>query len=200
MRSHCDTLARSLQCLSVGGRLGWRITMAGNNVGGLKLAARAAGLSLQAFSEIYATGQRRCGACERWLPSDELGVDRTRPDGVHRTCKSCRNSRERAKYMPKPRPAHREPYGPDGNRRSACTRINQRIRRGELTHPKHLPCTDCGHVWVEGGRRHEYDHAWGYAGKNALRVEPVCTLCHHRRGVERGTHVRKRGSNGKFVS
>src|SRR5580658_913221 len=98
-----------------------------------------------------------------------------------------------------PKPAHREPYAAGGNRASAHARIHHRVKLGELPHPRTLPCADCGHLWSEGERRHEYDHIAGYSRANALLVEPVCTLCHHRRGRERGTHIRKRGSNGRFI-
>ncbi len=43
------------------------------------------------------------------------------------------------------------------------------------------PCADCGHVWAEGERRHEYDHHNGYAAEHQLDVEAVCTVCHHAR-------------------
>lgn len=51
-------------------------------------------------------------------------------------------------------------------------------------HPNTLPCTDCGHVWFEGERRHQYVTADG-----AITIEedgePVCQLCH----VKRQRHI-----------
>jgi hypothetical protein len=66
----------------------------------------------------------------------------------------------------------------DGDKLQARQRINVEVRTGRRPHPNELPCTDCGHVWSEGERRHEYDHHKGYAPEHHLEVEPVCTLCH----------------------
>jgi hypothetical protein len=44
-----------------------------------------------------------------------------------------------------------------------------------------LPCTDCGHEWQPGERRHEYDHHLGYAPEHHEHVQVVCTVCHHER-------------------
>lgn len=66
----------------------------------------------------------------------------------------------------------------DGDAVQARQRINVEVRTGYRPHPNTLPCTDCGHVWKPGERRHEYDHHLGYAPEHHLSVEPVCTLCH----------------------
>jgi hypothetical protein len=59
--------------------------------------------------------------------------------------------------------------------------VNLRVKTGKLPSPNELPCADCGHRWVPGERRHEYDHPRGYVGAAKLDVEPVCTLCHAKR-------------------
>lgn len=69
----------------------------------------------------------------------------------------------------------------DGDKEQARQRINVEVRTGRRPHPNSLPCTDCGHVWFKGERRHEYDHHLGYAPEHHLDVEPVCTTCHHAR-------------------
>lgn len=48
------------------------------------------------------------------------------------------------------------------------------IRRGDLPHPKTLPCADCGRP------AHSYDHR-DY--NKPLEVDPVCQHCNHRRGA-----------------
>lgn len=52
---------------------------------------------------------------------------------------------------------------------------------GRRPHPNTMPCNDCGHVWSEGERRHEYDHHLGYAAEHHYDVEVVCTMCHAQR-------------------
>ena len=47
--------------------------------------------------------------------------------------------------------------------------------------PNEMPCVDCGHIWGEGERRHEYDHYRGYAAEHHETVEAVCSKCHHER-------------------
>jgi hypothetical protein len=69
----------------------------------------------------------------------------------------------------------------DGDREQARQRINVEVRTGRRPHPNTLACVDCGHIWQEGDRRHEYDHHLGYAAERHLDVEPVCTTCHAQR-------------------
>lgn len=73
----------------------------------------------------------------------------------------------------------------DGDKQQARQRINVLVRTGRLAHPNTFPCTDCGHVWAEGERRHEYDHHKGYAPEHHYDVEPVCTTCHAARDSAR---------------
>lgn len=73
----------------------------------------------------------------------------------------------------------------DGDKLQARQRINVEVRTGYRPHPNQLACVDCGHVWREGERRHEYDHHKGYAPEYHYDVEPVCTLCHAKRDNEK---------------
>jgi hypothetical protein len=51
---------------------------------------------------------------------------------------------------------------------------------GQRPHPNSVPCEDCGHVWFEGERRHDYVEADG-----AITIEDgadvACTLCRQKR-------------------
>ena len=76
----------------------------------------------------------------------------------------------------KPGPAPHPPR--DGDKQQARQRINVEVRTGYRLHPNYIPCADCGHVWKEGERRHEYDHYAGYAPENHGKVQSVCTTCH----------------------
>lgn len=82
---------------------------------------------------------------------------------------------EQRRYGPLPNPPR------DGDKRQARQRINVEVRTGKRPHPNQLPCADCGHVWEEGERRHEYDHYKGYAPDHHYDVESVCTVCHSTR-------------------
>ncbi len=87
----------------------------------------------------------------------------------------------------------------DGDVVQARQRINVEVRSGRRRHPNSLPCADCGHVWSEGERRHEYDHHLGYAAEHHYAVESVCTRCHRRRCDERGELVQVRAQTGRFA-
>jgi len=69
----------------------------------------------------------------------------------------------------------------DGDKEQARQRINVEVRTGKRPHPNNLSCVDCGHIWVKGERRHEYDHHLGYSSAHHYDVQPVCTLCHAKR-------------------
>lgn len=72
-----------------------------------------------------------------------------------------------------------------GNKQQARQRINVEVRMKRRPHPNSIPCMDCGHVWVPGERRHEYDHHLGYAAEHHYDVESVCTLCHAKRDSQK---------------
>ncbi|HEY5197187.1 MAG TPA: hypothetical protein VIJ51_09195 [Solirubrobacteraceae bacterium] len=54
---------------------------------------------------------------------------------------------------------------------------------GGRADPSSLPCVDCGHVWFDGERRHEYVPAPPPPGfrTGGDRVEVVCVLCARKR-------------------
>ena len=79
----------------------------------------------------------------------------------------------------RPGPAPKPPR--DGDKKQARQRVNVEVRTGRRPHPNTLPCTDCGHVWKDGERRHEYDHHLGYGRAHHYDVEPVCSTCHAQR-------------------
>lgn len=79
----------------------------------------------------------------------------------------------------KPGPA---PYAArDADRKQARQRINVEVRTGYRCHPNELPCSDCGHQWHDGERRHEFHHHLGYAAEHHLDVIALCTACHAKR-------------------
>jgi len=47
-------------------------------------------------------------------------------------------------------------------------------------HPNTLPCDDCGHIWFEGERRHQYVGPDGEV-TDADDADVVCLLCHQKR-------------------
>ncbi len=92
---------------------------------------------------------------------------------------------ETGKPGPAPQPAR------DGDRKQARQRINVEVRTGYRPHPNDMPCVDCGHVWRDGERRHEYDHHLGYAPEHHLDVVARCTRCHAaREGKAVQTHCK----------
>lgn len=88
----------------------------------------------------------------------------------------------------------------DGDREQARQRVNVEVRTGRRPHPNRLRCTDCGHKWERGERRHEYDHAKGYDARHHGYVEPVCTICHRARADLRGEIEQQRDEQGRYAS
>lgn len=115
-----------------------------------------------------------CATCVR--ERDRLAEERRR-----------RESGVPQRFGPLPNPPR------DGDRMQARQRINVEVRTGRRPRPNTLPCTDCGHVWSAGERRHEYDHYLGYAAEHHDDVEPVCTICHSRRAWAKG-EMRRHGA------
>jgi hypothetical protein len=98
----------------------------------------------------------------------------------------------------RPGPAPKPPR--DGDKEQARQRVNVEVRTGRRPHPNALPCTDCGHVWSTGERRHEYDHHHGYAAAHHYDVESVCTVCHRARCDVRGEIIQVRAARGRFAA
>lgn len=172
--------------------------MAGNTTGAALVAAGRLGLSAEAYLAKVAGGEKWCGRCRSWHPRAAFGLDRARRDGLAAECRESRSLRTRRPphhHRPRINPKSGRP-GPvaaparDGDRKQARQRVNVEVRTGRRPHPNALPCTDCGHVWAPGERRHEYDHFRGYGAAHHLEVQSVCTTCHaareQQRGVRRG--------------
>ena len=138
-----------------------------------------------------------CTACKADHPVAAFGRDRTRGDGLAARCLASRHTGKPKGWHGRPainpmtgRPGPAPSAARDGDRKQARQRINVEVRTGRRPHPNTLPCADCGHVWAEGERRHEYDHHKGYAPEHHLDVEAVCTRCHALREEKRGVRGR----------
>lgn len=67
---------------------------------------------------------------------------------------------------------------------SANQAVHLEVRAGIRPHANTLPCTNCGHVYSPGERRHEWDHYLGYDRENWFSVVVLCTRCHHAKGAK----------------
>lgn len=151
-------------------------------------AAARLGLTLVEYDQHLAAGEKWCGGCREWHPRSAFATDRSRGDGLMPRCRESVNGAARVAYEPKPRENGRRYVAarPD-DVRQARRRVNYLVELGTLPRPDTLPCSDCGHKWTEGERRHEYDHHCGYQPEHHEDVEPVCTTCHHAREDARRT-------------
>ena len=140
-----------------------RWTKHGDPMAPVKL--RRAGISDAEADERRAQGFKWCSACKDFHLLAEFRSDRSRTDGLEARCLVSK----RAKQRGRPRRMDRE---------RAHSAVRKAIRRGWLPHPNDRPCSDCGHIWTQSERRHEYDHHLGYAPEHRLHVQPVCTICH----------------------
>lgn len=178
----------------------------GSAEGAQKAAATRIGVSIDEYRSNIAAGLKHCRACRKWKPIMEFCADRSRGDGKSAACAVCVNANHRARYTPVPedqrRPMGPPPFAPrSGDKKQARQRINVEVREGRRPHPNRLPCTDCGHVWKVGERRHEYDHHNGYGAEHHYDVEPVCTTCHAARESARGLYARRqRNRDGSFAA
>jgi hypothetical protein len=156
----------------------------GSARGALLAAAIRLGIEPVEYAHRTVTGEKWCTGCKAWHDIDVFGPDPGRPDGRAALCPAARRQRYQRTYV---RAGHPGPFGPapaparDGDKDQARHRVNVLVRTGRLPHPNRLPCVDCDHVWAAGERRHEYDHYAGYGADAHLKVEPVCSRCHHRR-------------------
>ncbi len=155
----------------------------GSAEGATRAAATRVGLTMTEYLDRLTAGLRWCFRDQEWEPVDHFGKDRSQSDGLARCCRVSRNAAAHARYQPRERPAagRRFAAARDGDRLQARRRIDHLINVGLLPEPNDVACTDCGHVWVLGTRRHEYDHHLGYAAVHHEDVEAVCTTCHHAR-------------------
>jgi hypothetical protein len=156
--------------------------------GALKRIAARVGLAPGAYADRVRAGEKYCWRCRGLHPRAAFNVDATRSDGLASECRDSHNAAAKAKYEPRPRRSKLGAFfapAREGDKRQARSRVNHHVDVGLLPDPNDVPCTDCGHVYVEGGRRHEYDHHLGYSAKHQLDVEAVCTSCHHGREANR---------------
>jgi hypothetical protein len=177
--------------------------MAQTHEGAMKIAAHKAGVSLGVYLAKIASGLKWCYDCKEFHQVAEFGADSTRYDGLTALCVKARNERQRERYVPVP--PEQIKHGPDPNpprdndKKQARQRINVMVRTGKIARPSSVSCMDCGHVWVKGGRRHEYDHYLGYAAEHHYDVQVVCSQCHAHREMKRGFWGRrKRDLSGRY--
>lgn len=161
----------------------------GSLLGVMKVAAKRLGVSLDDYQARIAAGEKWCTTCKAWCARKDFDSDSSRTDGLSATCKPCRQRMFAASYIPKgPAPSRLGIHlaeARDGDKKQARARVNHRVDVGLIPDPNNLPCSDCGHIYVHGERRHEYDHARGYSRAHQLYVEAVCTTCHHAREARR---------------
>lgn len=154
--------------------------MPGTREGVIRAHAGRLGMTMEEYRGHVAAGEKWCTGCKAWHRRALFATDRSRGDGLAAMCAVARRRiyRSRATGAPMGTP----PMPPrDGDAEQARQRVNVLVRTGRLPRPNDLPCADCGHVWAEGERRHEYDHHLGYGAAHHLDVEAVCTTCHHSR-------------------
>ena len=170
--------------------------MAQTKEGALKTAAKRASISVEGYKENVARGLKWCIGCRRWHGVNQFGKDASRHDGLVPTCRDFKNGNARKMYQPKPPPEKGRSFVParDGDQNQAKRRINYFVESGLIPRPNDLPCTDCGHVWGPGEKRHEYDHYLGYAAEHHETVQVVCTSCHRKREWDGGRRCRQRSS------
>lgn len=162
----------------------------GSQIGVMKTAARRVGVSFEEYMGRVTAGEKWCMGCRTFHPVAAFGSDAKRSDTLDVVCRTHKNRHARANYVSQatgakpgpPRGAER-----DNDVRQARRTVNHLIETGELPRPNDVPCTDCGHVYVPGERRHEYDHYKGYRTGFHTVVQAVCTTCHHaRERIRRG--------------
>lgn len=157
--------------------------MAQTTESGLMAACKKIGISKEEYLKNRVLGLKWCYGCRLWHNKDFFSKDVSRFDGLTATCIDYRKKSQRDKYKPKPRPekGRRFVLPRDGDKKQARRRVSYKFGAGLIPHPNELPCVDCGHVYINGGRRHEYDHYKGYSSEHHESVECVCSKCHHER-------------------
>ncbi|MEV4975594.1 hypothetical protein [Streptomyces scopuliridis] len=152
-------------------------------------AATRIGVTLAEYDSNRAAGLKWCTGCKKWHSRDAFATDRSRTDQLKARCRASAGRQQKATYVPKRRsaPGRRYVDARDGDQKQARRRVNHLVDVGILPHPNNVSCADCGHRWVPGQKRHEYDHHNGYAPEHHESVEAVCTTCHHTREQSRRT-------------
>ena len=136
----------------------------GSAAGAERTAAIRVGVSVDEYRARRSAGEKWCYACRAWHPTGAFVADRRRGDGRKAKCLRSDSGRPRGER--------------DRVRELARRAVGVAVRFGRLPRANDRPCVDCGHVWRDGERRHEYDHYLGYEIEHRLAVEPVCTTCH----------------------
>lgn len=160
--------------------------MAQTKEGARKVSAAKAGITLEKYLRLVAKGLKWCSRGKHWKRRGLYCSDSSRADGLASSCNECRRQLYRETYVPHPAARHGPlPHPPrSGDKIQARQRVNVLVRTGKIPRPNDLPCADCGHVWVKGERRHEYDHYLGYDAAHHYDVQVVCSKCHARRDNE----------------
>lgn len=160
----------------------------GSKAGAMKRVARLAGVTPEEYARRVDAGRKFCWRCKRWHRVEAFGLDASRGDGRDPSCQRSRRAYAKATYRPTTKPARPGPRRiprRSGDKLQARSRINHDVDLGLRPRPNELPCTDCGHVWKKGERRHEYDHHLGYEAEHHGDVEAVCSRCHSTRERKR---------------
>lgn len=158
--------------------------MGRQNEGPIKIAAKRLGITREEYLVKINAGLKWCSGCKEWHKHTEFGRDSSRSDGLSSTCFSHRKKLYKKLYKPKKRISRKGLQlveTRDGDEKQARARVNRLVAIGSIPNPNDIKCVDCGHVWEEGERRHEYDHYKGYDVEHHTTVESVCTICHSRR-------------------
>lgn len=152
--------------------------------GSLSIAAKRTNTTSSDWLMLRSSGFKWCTGCRDWHEISKFGIDNTRTDKLSTSCLAYK--RANGSYVPiapglKSRTRSRRSVSRDGDKEQAHSLVARAVRVGRLPHPNTLPCFDCGHIWKDGERRHEYDHYLLYDAIHHLDVQPVCTWCHVRR-------------------
>lgn len=145
------------------------------------------GISHSVYLSRLNQNQKWCTGCKEFHDRSEFNTDKSRFDGLVPSCRQYKNLSVRQSYEPKPSPPKGRRFVPvrDNDEKQARRRVNYLVESSLIPHPNNLPCTDCGHQYTDGERRHEYDHHLGYKKSFHESVQAVCSICHKKRTNER---------------
>lgn len=160
--------------------------MAQTKEGAVKIAAKKIGIPIDNYKANIQKGFLWCTGCKAWHKKNDFNFDKSRWSGRAQSCREYLKAEYKKCFKPIP-PEKRKKMGPSpylerpGDKKQARHRVNVLVRTGKIPKPNDLPCSDCGHVHKDGGKRHEYDHHEGYATGKHTVVIVRCSTCHHRR-------------------